>query len=116
MMDAFDVIEGGCVVAAAAGIAAALRSCKCDEAREFLQDALQVVAQLGVRRRRKGSCFTCGRWSSVLQDRSIPGGSAVTAGSGASAVGSELGSLVQKVGSALVSGSSEPMNQIHVIV
>ena len=49
MMDAFDVIEGGCVVAAAAGIAAALRSCMtlCGEDREFLRDALQVVAQLG---------------------------------------------------------------------
>ena len=47
MMDVFDVIEGGRVVAAAAGIVTALRSCRCDEAREFLRDALQVVVQLG---------------------------------------------------------------------
>ena len=46
MMDVFDVIEGGSVVAAA-GIVTARRSCRCDEAREFLRDALQVVAQLG---------------------------------------------------------------------
>ena len=47
MMGVFDAIEGGRVVAAAAGIVKALRSCRCDKAREFLQDALQVVAQLG---------------------------------------------------------------------
>ena len=46
MMDAFDVIEGGCVVAAA-GIVAALRSCKCGGRRGLLRDALDVVAQLG---------------------------------------------------------------------
>ena len=38
-----------------------------------------------------------------------PADSAVAAGSGESAVGSELGSLVRKVGSALVSASSEPL-------
>ena len=42
-----------------------------------------------------------------------PADSAVAAGSDESAVGSELGSLVRKVGSALVSGSPEPMNQIQ---
>ena len=49
MMDAFDVIGGGCVVAAAAGIVAALRirSCKCDRSRGLLRDALNVVLQLG---------------------------------------------------------------------
>ena len=47
MMDMFDVIEGGRVVTAAAGIAAALRSCKCDGSRGLLRDALDVVAQLG---------------------------------------------------------------------
>ena len=47
MMDVFGVIEGGCVVAAAAGIAAALLSCKCDGSRGLLRDALDVVAQLG---------------------------------------------------------------------
>ena len=47
MVDAFDVIEGGCVVAAAAGIAAALLSCKCDGSRGLLLEALDVVAQLG---------------------------------------------------------------------
>ena len=49
MMDVFDVIEGGRVVAAAAGVVTALRSCRCtcDEPREFLRDALEVVAQLG---------------------------------------------------------------------
>ena len=47
LMDAFDAIEGDCVVAAAAGIAAALLSCKCDGSRGLLRDALDVVAQLG---------------------------------------------------------------------
>ena len=50
MMDAFDIIAGGCVVAAAAGIiVAALRPCKCDGSRGhgLLRDALDVVAQLG---------------------------------------------------------------------
>ena len=47
MMDAFDVIEGGRVVAAAARIVATLRSCKCDGSRGLLRDALDVVAQLG---------------------------------------------------------------------
>ena len=47
MMNVFDVTEGGRVVAAAAGIVAALGSCGCDEASEFLRDALQVVTQLG---------------------------------------------------------------------
>ena len=42
-----------------------------------------------------------------------PADSAVAAGSGESAVGSELGSLVEKVGCALVSGSSKPLNH-HV--
>ena len=46
-MDAFDVVEGGCVVAAAAGIVTALRSCKCGGSRGLLRDALDVVAQLG---------------------------------------------------------------------
>ena len=32
---------------AAAGIVAALGSCKCDEALEFLWDALEVMSQLG---------------------------------------------------------------------
>ena len=35
------------MVAAAAGIVTALSSCRRDDAREFLRDALQVVAQLG---------------------------------------------------------------------
>ena len=42
-----------------------------------------------------------------------PAESAVAAGSGESAVGSGLESLAKKVGSALVSGSSEPLNQIQ---
>ena len=42
MMDVPNVIE-----AAAAGIAAALRSCKCDGNRGLLRDALDLVAQLG---------------------------------------------------------------------
>ena len=42
-----------------------------------------------------------------------PTDSAVAAGSGESAVGSGLESLAKKVGSALVSGSSEPLNQIQ---
>ena len=47
LMDAFDAIEGDCVVAAAAGIVAALLSCKCDRSRGLLLEALDVVAQLG---------------------------------------------------------------------
>ena len=46
-MNAFDVVEGGRVVAAAPGIVTALGACRCDEANEFLRDALQVVTQLG---------------------------------------------------------------------
>ena len=42
-----------------------------------------------------------------------PTDSAVAVGSGESAVGSGLESLTKKVGSALVSGSSEPLNQIQ---
>ena len=45
LMDAFDAIEGDCVVAAAAGIVAALLSCKCDRSRGLLLEALDVVAQ-----------------------------------------------------------------------
>ena len=41
MMTVSGLIESGRVVDAAAGIVAALGSCKCDEAREFLRDALQ---------------------------------------------------------------------------
>ena len=47
MIAVFGLIESGCVVDAAAGIVAALGSCRCDEAREFLRGALQVVAQFG---------------------------------------------------------------------
>ena len=47
MMTVFGFIESGRVVDAAAGIVAALDSCKCDEALEFLRDALGVVTQLG---------------------------------------------------------------------
>ena len=47
MMAVFGLIESGCVVDAAATIVTALGSCRCDKAREFLRDALQVVAQLG---------------------------------------------------------------------
>ena len=49
MMAMFGLIERGRVVNAAAGIVAALDSCKCDEALEFLRDALGVVTQLGRR-------------------------------------------------------------------
>ena len=40
MMEVFDIIESGHVVAAAAGIVAALGSCRYDDASEFLRNAL----------------------------------------------------------------------------
>ena len=43
----FDASEGGRVVAVAAGIVTALRSCKCDGSHGLLRGALDVVAQLG---------------------------------------------------------------------
>ena len=57
MMAVFGLIESGRVVDAAAGIVATLGSCKCDEAREFLQGPLHVVAQLGNSLEEEGRLF-----------------------------------------------------------
>ena len=159
LMDAFDAIEGDCVVAAAAGIVAALLSCKCDWSRGLLLEALDVVAQLGdspgeeeqLLRLWTAGVGSAGQEQSAAalavcvdtggladEDLSLgssgslvsgrvqeagmgdlfcvdpgPADSAVAAGLGEWAVGSELESLAEKVGSALVSGSSEPINQIQ---
>ena len=159
LMGAFEAVEGDCVVAAAAGIVAALLSCKCDRSRGLLLEALDVVAQLGdspgeeeqLLRLWTAGVGSAGQEQSAAalavcvdtggladEDLSLgssgslvsgrvqeagmgdlfcvdpgPADSAVAAGWCEWAVGSELESLAKKVGSALVSGSSEPINQIQ---
>ena len=147
-----ELIESGRVVDAAAGIVAALGSCRCDKAREFLRDAqlgsspeeeeqlLRLWTEIfsSVRQEQSAAtlavCFGSGEDLSAATGTSGslvagrvqqtgtgdlsrvdigPTDSAVGAGSGASVVGSGLRHLVPKVGSALVSGLPEPVNQIQ---
>ena len=64
MMDVSNVIE-----AAAAGIAAALRSCKCDGNRGLLLEALELTwsPSSEIRQAKKSSYFACGRQVSGWQ-------------------------------------------------